>query len=124
MSADKRIALRENYMQGWYRMDLDLLLNTTAPDFIFDDPAEAAPVGRAGLAGYMQRWDQRLSALGGDNRWRLTHQLRQDQQGLLTDWEWWEVLGTGVQGSAVIVTGDDGVRLERITYFDRALRCP
>ena len=48
--------------------------------------------------------------------------MRQDHDNLLTEWEWWEVLGTGVQGSAVVVTGDDGVVLERITYFDRLLR--
>ena len=124
MSTEKRIALRESYMQGWYRMDLDLLLQSTAAEFIFDDPAEPAAVGRDELGGYMQRWDQRMSALGGTNQWRLTHRMRQDHDNLLTEWEWWEVLGTGVQGSAVVVTGDDGVVLERITYFDRLLRHP
>ena len=107
-------------MQGWYQMDLELLLQTTAREFIFDDPAEAAPVDRDGLGGYMERWDRRMKALGGDNQWRLTHQLRQDENGLLTDWEWWEVIGTGVQGAAVIVTSDEGVLLERLAYFDRA----
>ena len=124
MSAENRLALRESYMQGWYRMDLDLLLDTTADDFVFDDPAEAAPVTRTDLAGYMQRWDQRMRDLGGDNQWQLTHQLRRDENGLLTDWEWWEVIGTGVQGAAVILTGNDGVIFERITYFDRAIRHP
>jgi hypothetical protein len=109
-------------MQGWYQMDLDMLLATTAPEFIFDDPAEAEPVTRDTLNGYMRRWHARMRTAGGDNEWRLTHQSRQDQDGVLTDWEWWQVLGTNFQGAAVVLTGDTGVILERITYFDRDLR--
>lgn len=122
MSNSTRIELRENYMQGWYQMDLGRLMSTTAPGFIFDDPVEPEPVTRAELAGYMQRWDTRMRALGGNNKWRLSHQMREDRDGVLTDWEWWEVIDTGMQGAAVIVVGDEGVLLERITYFDRGLR--
>ena len=88
MSRKSRIELRETYMQGWYRMDIDRLLGSTAPGFIFDDPAEEAPVARDGLEAYMHRWDARLRALGGNNEWQLTHQLRKDENGVLTDWEW------------------------------------
>jgi hypothetical protein len=122
MSKSKRIELRENYMQGWYQMDIDMLLATTAPVFIFDDPAEPEAVTPATLADYMQRWDKRMCALGGDNKWCLTHQSRIDENGVLTDWEWWQVVGTVMQGAAVVLTGDDGVQLERITYFDRDIR--
>ncbi len=122
MSKSKRIELRETYMQGWYQMDIDRLLATTAPEFIFDDPAEPEAVTRATLADYVQRWDIRVLALGGDNEWCLTHQSRIDENGVLTDWEWWQVVGTAIQGAAVVLTGDDGVRLERITYFDRDIR--
>jgi hypothetical protein len=122
MSKSKRIELREKYRQGWYQMDLDMLLATTAPDFIFDDPAEPEPVSRAALADYMQRWDTRVRALGSDNEWCLTHQSRNDNNGVLTDWEWWQVTGTAIQGAAVVLTGNDGVQLERITYFDRDIR--
>ena len=109
-------------MQGWYQMDIDRLLATTAPGFIFDDPAEPEPVSRATLADYMQRWDTRVRALGGDNEWCLTHRSRIDENGVLTDWEWWQVVGTELQGAAVVLTGNDGVQLERITYFDRDTR--
>jgi hypothetical protein len=121
MSTASRIALRERYMQGWFDMDAALLLATTAPAFIFDDPVEPEVVTRAMLTGYMQRWRARMQAAGGDNDWRLTHESRSDQDGILIDWEWWEVIGTGLQGAAVILTGNDGVLLERITYFDRDL---
>ena len=85
MSRKSRIELRETYMQGWYRMDIDRLLGSTAPDFIFDDPAEEAPVARDGLEAYMHRWDARLRALGGNNEWQLTHQLRKDENGVPRD---------------------------------------
>jgi len=83
MSKPKRIELRETYMQGWYQMDIDRLLATTAPEFIIDDPAEPEAVTRAKLADYVQRWDIRVRALGGDNEWCLTHQSRIDENGLL-----------------------------------------
>lgn len=106
-------------MQGWYQMDLEKLLASTTADFIFDDPAEPRPVTRTGLAGYMQRWDKRTRAAGSTNRWRLSEEVRRDEDGILTDWEWWELIGTHLRGSAVIKTSDAGVFLERITYFDR-----
>jgi len=113
----RRHDLRALYITGWYERDVDKLLATTADDFVFDDPAEPAPITRSGLAAYMQRW---LARTGGENNWRLTHEVRQDKDGVLTDWEWWEVLGTDMEGTAVVMTGDQGVQLERITYFKRS----
>jgi hypothetical protein len=60
MSKAQRIEIRENYMQAWYPMDIHRLLASTAPDFIFDDPAEAEPVSRTALpdvsrAGFQRR---------------------------------------------------------------------
>ena len=124
MPMSKRIELRERYIEGWYQMDAGLLLATTSPDFIFDDPAEPAPVTRDGLPDYMQRWDRRAKSAGGDNRWVLTHVTRNEVDGILTDWEWWQVPDTDLQGAAIVLTDDSGVLLERITYFDRALRHP
>jgi hypothetical protein len=100
-------------------LNAELLLSTTAESFIFDDPVEPEAVNRAMLTAYMHRWDERMRALGGDKQWVLTHQTRQDKDGILVDWEWWEVSGTSLQGAAVILTSDAGVLLERITYFDR-----
>ena len=119
MSLSKRVQLRERYMEGWYQMDVNRLLSTTAENFIFDDPAEPGPVTCDMLADYMQRWHRRVRAMGGDNQWKLSHQTRHDIDGILTDWEWWEVVDTTLQGAAVVLTGNEGVILERITYFDR-----
>jgi len=119
MTATRRLELRENYIEGWYQMNADMLLAATAIDFIFDDPAEPEPVTRDMLIAYMQRWDRRTRAMGADNQWILTHKMRLDNDDVLTDWLWWEVVGTPLKGAAVVLTGNDGVMLERIAYFDR-----
>ena len=100
-------------------MDAEQLLATTSEEFIFDDSFEAQPVTREQLPDYMLRWDQRSRELGGNNQRRITHHIRQDKDGILTDWEWWELLDTSLQGAAIVLTGNEGVLLERITYFDR-----
>lgn len=112
----RRIELRECYIAGWYEMDLEKLLSSTADNFVFDDPAEPAPVTRAMLAGYMTRWQARA---GRDSEWIISHELREDKDGILTDWEWWEVVGSGLSGAALVETSDEGVFLERIAYFTR-----
>jgi len=63
----------------------------------------------------MRRW---LERVGGHNDWRLTHEVRIERDGILTDWEWWELPGAGMSGAAVITVGDAGVLLEQITYFE------
>lgn len=103
-------------------MNAGLLLATTTSDFIFDDPAESTPVTRDGLEAYMHRWDQRTRAQGATNEWVLSLESRQDNDGILTDWEWWELVGSDLSGSAVVQTCDAGVMFERITYFDRNAR--
>ena len=120
----KRVEFRARYIQGWYDLNADELLATTAEEFIFDDPAEPAPVTRAMLEGYVRRWGSRTRALGSTNEWILNHELREDKNGILTDWEWWELVGSGLCGMAIVQTSDQGVILERITYFDRNIRRP
>ena len=71
------------------------------------------------LPDYMLRWDKWTRSLGADNSWTLKNEVREDRDGILTDWEWWEVVGTSLSGSAVVTTSDQGVHLERITYFRR-----
>ena len=109
-------------MRGWYEMDAELLLTNTASSFFFDDPAEANPVTRDMLTDYMHRWETRTRALGGNNEWILSLETRVDKDGILTDWEWWELVDSGLCGTAVVQTCDEGVLFERITYFDRSIR--
>jgi len=119
-----RFELRAGYADGWYELDSEKLLANTTKDFIFDDPAEPAPVTRKELADYMLRWDERARAEGSTNEWILDHEVREDKNGVITDWEWWELVGTKICGMAFVKTSDSGVFLERITYFDRQKRRP
>lgn len=112
----KRFELRARYISGWYEMDAEKLLSATGEDFVFDDPAERAPVTKAGLRDYMARWLQRANNM---NEWLLSHEVREDKNGILTDWLWYEVVGTDLRGSGLVKTSDEGVFLERITYFKR-----
>jgi len=114
-----RFELRARYIEGWYELDADKLISSTSHDFIFDDPAEPAPVSREMLAEYMIRWDNRTRSLGSTNVWALSDEVRQDRDGILTEREWWELAGTDLCGMAIVKTRDDGVFFERITYFGR-----
>ena len=114
-----RFELRTIYIEGWYELDSSKLLAATTEDFVFEDPYEPVPVTRQMLPAYMNRWDQRTRAAGANNEWRLTDEVRQDKGGILTDWEWWEVLNTNMKGMAIVKTSDVGVFLEIITYFKR-----
>ena len=89
---------------------------------IFDDPREPEPVNREGLVDYMHRWDAWTRSNGANNEWILADEVRDDHNGILTDWEWWELAGTGLCGMALVKTRDEGVFLERITYFNRQVQ--
>ena len=114
-----RFILRNNYIEGWYQLNGKMLLASTTSDFIFEDPAEPSTITQIQLVDYMQRWDKRMRAAGANNEWRLDHEVRQDKNGILTDWEWWEVLNTSIRGMAMVQTNDEGVFYECITYFNR-----
>ncbi|MFT5502808.1 MAG: hypothetical protein ACI845_000215 [Gammaproteobacteria bacterium] len=115
----QRVAIREQYMRAWYEMDSGLMLCSISPEFVFEDPAEPTAVIASDMPNYMKRWDERTRALGGNNKWSLTNELRQDDGEILTDWEWWQLLDTPLQGAAVVLTSNRGVLVEKITYFDR-----
>jgi len=109
-----RHKFRELYIEGWYELDIHKLLESVSEDFQFIDPMELKPIGKADLQDYMSRWNRRA---GHNQKWKLSHEVRQDKGGVLTDWEWWEVLGTELEGSAIVRTTDCGVEMEKITYL-------
>ena len=113
----KREQLRVRYIDGWYAMDGDMLLATTTNDFVFDDPAEPAPITKDKLIAYMPVWPDRIAPLGGTFEFEITDKVVQDSNGILTEWCWWKLAGIPVVGSALIKTSDAGVMYEGITYF-------
>lgn len=113
----KRECLRAQYIQGWNTMNAELLVSAVADDFVFDDPAEPAPVTKADLADYMPCWPRKAAALGAEFDFEITDKVVRDEEGVLMEWYWWKLIGTDVEGSAVIKTTDDGVESERFAYF-------
>jgi len=105
-------------------MNTEAILATPAESFIFDNPVKPEPATRDMLDPYMLRWDERTRSLGGDNKLILRHEVRQDKDGILTDREWWEVKNTDMSGTAIVLTSDEGVLSETISYFDRYIRHP
>lgn len=118
---NNRYQHRARYIEGWYEMDKNKLVSSTTDTFVFEDPREPAPVSRLQLGSYMMRWDAWTRSEGASNLWKLDYEVRQDKDGLLTDWEWWELEGTDICGMAFVVTSDAGVVIEKITYFDRKI---
>jgi len=98
-------------------MDAGKLLASVADGFVFDDPAEPAPVTKSMLADYMPRWPAKAGALGAGFVFDIVDKVVQDRDGVLLEWYWWRLAGTGVEGSAVIKTTDAGVLSERLTYY-------
>ena len=64
----------------------------------------------------MVSWTNRVGLI---QNWRLTHEVRQDKDEIVTDWEWLEILITPFSGSAIITITDNSDNLERITSFKR-----
>ncbi len=98
-------------------MDAQKLVSSVADDFVFDDPAEVAPITKAELANYMPAWPKKASALGAEFDFHIVDKVVQDRAGALLEWYWWCLVGADVEGSAVIRTTDEGVVYERLTYY-------
>ena len=113
----KRAQHRARYIEGWNTMDAEKLLASVTDGFVFDDPAEPEPITKAMLAAYLPRWPEKAEALGALFAFDIIDKVIEDKDGVLLEWYWWQLAGTGVEGSAVIKTTDDGVISERLTYF-------
>ena len=113
----KRRDYLNTYIEGWRSMDVELVLSALAEGFVFDDPALPEPVTKATMAGYMSSWEDKTKALSGTWRYENSHEVVQDQDGVLLRWKWWRFTGTDVQGSALTKTSDDGMLYERIAYY-------
>jgi hypothetical protein len=98
-------------------MDAEKLLASVADGFVFDDPADPAPVTKARLVDYMPRWPEKAGALGAGFAFEIVDKVVRDQDGVLLEWYWWRLAGTDVEETAVIKTTDDGVLSERLTYY-------
>ena len=113
----KRSDLRAQYIEGWETVDALKLVSSVTDDFVFDDPAEPRPITKAELADYMPIWPAKAKALGTAFEFDIVDKVVQDRQGVLLEWYWWRLMGTDVEGAAVIKTTDAGVVSERLSYY-------
>ena len=113
----KRAHHRARYIEAWNAMDAEMLLASVADDFVFDDPADPAPVTKAKLFAYMPVWPERAKALGAAFEFEIVDRVVRDEGGVLSEWYWWRLAGTEVEGMALIKTGDEGVLSERLAYY-------
>jgi len=113
----KRARHRARYIEAWNSMDAEKLMASITEGFIFDDPAEPGPVTKAMLMAYMPRWPDKARSLGAAFAFDMVDKVVEDRNGVLTEWYWWRLTGTDVEGAAVIKTSDDGVISERLTYY-------
>ena len=113
----KRAQLRAQYIEGWETMDAKKLVSAVTDSFEFDDPADPEPITKANLAGYMPVWPEKARALGGTFHFEIIDKVVQDKDGVLLEWYWWKLIGTDVEGAAVIKTIDEGVVFERLSYY-------
>lgn len=105
------------YVEGWRSMNVDRVLSALAEGFVFDDPGLPEPVTKATMGAYMASWSERTRSLSGTWQYENSHEVIQDQDGIVLRWKWWRFTGTGIQGSALTKTTDDGMLFERITYY-------
>ncbi len=113
----KRAELRAQYIEGWDTMDAEKLVSAVADSFEFDDPSDPEPITKTNLISYMPVWPERAKALGAAFRFEIIDKVVQDKDGVLLEWYWWKLIGTDVEGTAVIKTTDEGVVSERLSYY-------
>jgi len=94
----------------------DQVLPALASDFVLDDPGEAAPITKATIIDWMDRWAENMKAIGGNGQVESSDSVEYDHDGLLLRWSWWHFIGTEVEGAAIIKVTDQGVAHHRIAY--------
>ena len=108
------------YAEGWSKGDADIILESVADDYTFDDP-NFGVVTKGQLTSYLGSLKEiAASQCGGqvpDPFMDLTEVLTQEADGVLTAWCWYSIPGTEIKGSGLIKAHSTGIRNEVITYY-------
>lgn len=117
-----RTAFLRAYGKAWQIGDAAQILAATAAGFIYEDPAFGT-IARVDFPAYLEAFKARVAALrtsdGAAPAGLMTFSDFADTVAADEDtaWAWWRVPETTLQGGGMIKIGDDGIRLERMTYF-------
>ena len=105
------------YIEGWVQIDLEKILDATAPSYRFTDPFVGSFDGRS-LHKYFDLLQDRLSCTGAISRRELAFFLQGPMQ-LRSHKElqfWREAPRIGLTGVTEIEIGERGVAAERVAY--------
>jgi len=112
----------DTYLQGWERGDGAQSLGVTAPGFCYDDP-NTGRIERDEFVQFVEDFKAAAVAMGGAENanpfLRYSDVVIKDDELPATVWCWWQAVGTGLQGCALVKVGAEGVLHEKIAYFSR-----
>ena len=110
------------YAEGWTNGDCETILSATSDQYVFDDP-NAGKIAKADFAEYLAGLQEAVASIrGGEYEglfMELTEVVTKDDDNGLTASCWFEIPGTGIQGSGLIKVASDGVVYERIAYYTK-----
>ena len=110
------------YAEGWRAGDADAIVGSLADDYVLDDP-NAGEITKAGFVDYMGGLKEIVASARGsissEPFMTITEVVTHEQDGVLTGWCWWEILGTSIKGSGLIKANASCVISERLTYFTK-----
>ncbi|MFT5221116.1 MAG: hypothetical protein ACI9LO_001558 [Planctomycetota bacterium] len=112
----------DTYLKGWEQGDGALSLTVTAPRFHYDDP-DTGRIMRADFVSFVEDFKAAAVAMGGEVDakpfLRYSDVVIKDDTLPATVWCWWQAIGTGLQGCALIKVDASGILHEKIAYFSK-----
>jgi hypothetical protein len=110
------------YAEGWTKGDSETILSAASESFVFDDP-NSGKITKGNFTDYLAGLREAVVSMrGGEYEgpfMELSEVVTRDDDDGLTASCWWEIPGTGIQGSGLIKVGPDGVLSERIAYYTK-----
>ena len=107
-----------NYLEGWKQGNGEISIESTVPDFYYDDP-NSCRITRENFVQFVEEFKAAAAQLSGGTIPQpfldYSHQLIGDGQA----WCWWRVRETTLEGSALITFNGKGVTSEKIAYFTK-----
>lgn len=110
------------YAEGWAYGNSDTILSATSEIFVFDDPNTGKATRSEFARAFADLKEAVATIRGADHEgpfMELSEVVTSDDGDELTASCWWEIPGTGLQGSGLIKVRNDGVVSERIAYYTK-----
>ena len=110
----------EMWLSGWRTGDAQMILQSIADDFVYDDPVDGR-FRKAEFAAYLKTMfasEAPFVTSAGDTVFEeISDVVVREQDGELTAWGWWQT--ASVEGAGLVRVGPKGVRSEKTAYYSR-----